>query len=306
MRMYLSSLTIAILRHLHRLYPNRKINVLRSFALMEKKEHQFYDGSLSNINSLMFDCGAYTKVNAKSGNYAHVNLSNYIKYLKTHKQHYEFYANYDEDFTSHGFKKNLQNLEKMRSIGLNPFPVVHDYFMRELNYYLNNEFAFIALGGVRVPGLNGQQRTEDHIKHAMKMIPTDKVRTHLFGSSSYKLLAKYPFFSCDSSSWAQNNMYGFVLFWNWAIKNKEDKTEKLFFMDKNSDYFRKDRNYWETYGGKTEFGKRESFINKLGFTYWDLMGKRSYHYRALLNAIYYLTLEDVITELWSNVNRKVA
>ncbi len=306
MRIYLSSLTIPVLLHLHHLFPNRKINVLRSFALMDPDEHLFYDGSITNIESLMFDSGVYTKVNAKSGNYGHVTLDNYIKYLQTHKHHYEFYSNYDEDFTARGFKTNLQNLEQMRSAGLDPFPVLHDYYMRELRHYLNNDFEFIALGGLRIPGRKGQQRKESHISYAMSQIPTDKVKTHLFGASSYKLLVKYPFFSCDSSSWAQNNKYGFVLYWNWALQDKEDKTEKLFFIDKIRDYFRTDRNYWETYGGKSGVEKREAFINNLGFTYYDLMGPRSHHYRALLNAIYYLTLEDVITAKWNKVSRKVA
>lgn len=254
----------------------------------------------------MFDSGVYTKVNAKSGNYDHVTLNNYIKYLQPYKHHYEYYANYDEDFTSNGFRKNLQNMQRMKFAKLNPFPVVHDYFMREINEYLDKEYDFIALGGVRVPGLNGQQRTEKHIKHAMSHIPTDKVKTHLFGASSYKLLAEYPFYSCDSSSWVQNNRYGFVFIWNQDINNREDKTEKFYFADKNRDLYRTDRNYWETYGGKSGRRQRDEFINNYGFDYCNLMGPRKHHYRALLNAIYYLTLEEIITKKWHKALHKVS
>jgi hypothetical protein len=301
MRIYMSSLTIAILLHLYILFPNRKVNVLRSFAQMSPYEHRFYDGSIPNINSQMFDSGVFTKVNAKSGNYGHITLQNYIKYMKQHKHHYKYYSNYDEDFTSQGFYTNLNNLKRMRGAGLDPFPVVHDFFMREIQYYLSNDYDFIALGGVRVPGKNGQQRTEQHIKHAMSLIPHDKVKTHLFGASSYKLISKYPFFSCDSSSWAQNNRYGFILYWDETLIGKEDKTLKLFFFDKNKDYFRTDRKYWETYPGREQ---RESYIKSLGFTYIDLMGPQRNHYRQLLNAIYYLTIEDVITLKWSKIKKE--
>ncbi len=303
MRIYLSSLTIAVLLHLYQLFPERKVNVLRSFALMKSDEHRFYDGSIPNINSLMFDSGVFTKNYAKSGNYNHVTLQNYINYLQKHKQHYDYYSNYDLDFTAQGFQKNLQVLNQMESAGLKPFPVVHDYFMREIKHYLDNNYKFIALGGVRVPGVNGQQRVEAHIKHAMDIIPVDRVKTHLFGASSFKLIAKYPFFSCDSSSWAQNNKYGFVLYWNFDLVDQEDKTQKFFFVDKMRDYFRDDRKYWETYPGRDH---REAFIYNLGFTYQDLMGPRRHHYRQLLNVIYYLTIEDVITEKWSSVKGKAA
>lgn len=306
MRIYLSSLTTAVLLHLYHLFPDRMINVLRSFAMMSSDEHRFYDGSIPNINSLMFDSGVFTKNNAKSGNYNHVTLQNYIRYLQLHKKHYEFYSNYDLDFTAQGFPQNLQVLKQMEAAGLNPFPVVHDYFMREIKYYLDNNYNFVALGGIRAPGKNGQQRTERHIKHAMSMIPTEKVKTHLFGASSFKLVSKYPFFSCDSSSWAQNNRYGFVLYWNWDLVGLEDKTEKFFFVDKNSDYFRTDRKYWEDYGGAKGRKKREEFINNLGFSYEDLMGVRRSHYRQLLNAIYYLTIEDIITIKWRNMQKQAA
>lgn len=106
-------------------------------------------------------------------------------------------------------------------------------------------------------------------------------------------LLSIPLFSCDSSSWAQNNIFGFVLFWNDKIIDKEDKTVKFFFADTMRDYFRENRKYWEDDKGN---GYQDAYIKSLGFTYSDLMGPDKHHYRQLLNAIYYLRIEEEITK----------
>jgi hypothetical protein len=292
MKYYLSSPTADLLIELEKIYPNRKINILKSFGVQNKDDHKFNNNLISNIASQMYDCGAFTVNNADKYNAQQITLYNYIQHLNKYKASYEYYSNFDSDFTSNGFNKNLKSLRRIEEAGLNPFPVIHDYFVKEVKYYIDNGYEFIALGGVRVPGQKKQYRSNDHIKAAFKRIPIDKVKVHLFGASSFNTIIKWPLYSCDSSSWAQNNKYGFVLYWN-LNKSGLNKTEKLFFLDKNSDYKRKDRQYWEKVPFKKDL---EYFISELGITYTNLMGHRAFHYRQLLNTIYYLTIEDVITQ----------
>ncbi len=118
--------------HLYAIFPNRKVNVLRTFARMSSNEHQYHDGSIPNINSLMLDSGVFTANYAKSGDYSHVTLENYIKHLQNNKDRYEYYANFDLNFTSQGAQQNLQALRQMEKSGLKPYPVIHDYFMGEI------------------------------------------------------------------------------------------------------------------------------------------------------------------------------
>lgn len=281
-----------ILKELEIIYPNRKINVLRSFAVNNQDNHLFCNGLIPNIGSQMEDSGAFTLNNANYTDEKQVSLPNYMDHLKLYGNNFNYYSNFDKNFTSNGFSENLKALRIMETEELKPFPVVHDYFVKEVDYYVNNKYDFIALGGVRINGSKKQYRSNDHIKAAFKRIPSDRVRVHLFGASSFNNIIKLPLYSCDSSSWAQNNKYGYVLYWN-PNKSGLNKTEKLYFLDKNSDYFRTDRKYWE----KAPFRKElEDFSESLGITYSSLMGHQSAHYRQLFNTIYYLTIEEVITQ----------
>jgi hypothetical protein len=240
----------------------------------------------------MYDCGTYSLHFAKSIDDAKVSIDDYLIHLKKYSKHYEYYSNFDNDFTPHGFIDNQNALRRMESEGLKPFPVVHDYFMREIQIYVDEGYEFLALGCVMTKGSAKKQRTQYHIEHALSQIPTDKVKVHLFGASSYKSIAHLPLYSCDSSSWALNNKFGFVLYWN-PFKEGQDKTDKLFFIDKMKDYWNDDRLYWEKYNYRQDL---EQYIGSLGFTYDDLMGHEANHYRQLLNAIYYLTIEEIITK----------
>jgi len=288
--------------HLHRLFPGQKLNVLRSFGVQSGDDKHFLSGKLPNVNSLMYDAGVYTLKFANS-KLNHLTINNYIQQLKQYNHQFDYYSNWDSNFTPQGFKENRKSLRKIEAAGLNPFPVIHDYYHREIQFYLAKGYDFLALGGIMNKGSKRKLRTKKDVIYAMSQIPTDLVKVHLFGASSYDMIAHLPFYSCDSSSWALNNRFGFILYWNELLTHKEDKTEKLFFMDKMKDYFCKDRRYWETYHGRNH---REEFINNLGFSYYDLMGHRRHHYRQLLNAIYYMTIERVITEKWSVRSQKAA
>ncbi|MCK5682969.1 hypothetical protein KAJ27_02570 [bacterium] len=293
MKIYLSSLTVAILLHLYRLFPYRKVNVLKSFGVVNSDDHLFLDGSIPNIGSLMYDCGTYSLHFAKSVSEAKVHIDDYIAHLIKGQHHtlYDHYSNFDKNFTAQGFQENLIALKKMEAAGLKPFPVVHDYWMREIPYYINEGYDFIALGNVMLKGSNTKLRRQRHIDHAMSIIPVDR-KVHLFGASSYKAIAHLNLYSCDSSSWALNSKFGFILFWD-PNKSGEDKTVRLFFLDRNRDYWGGKPIYWEKYKRRDQL---ETYIGTLGFTYSDLMGHNRGHYRKLLNAIYYLTIEDVITQ----------
>lgn len=290
MKIFLSSVSSKILRHIQRIFPNRKVNVLRSFGVVTGEDKMFFNGSIKNIGELMLDAGTYTLHFADSTSTKDITIEKYIEYVKKVEKCVDYYANFDCNFTVYGFNDNLTAITKMEKAGLAPFPVIHNYYSNEIDYYLQRRYDFIALGSIMEKGSAKKERRQIDIEYAVTRIPTNDVKVHLFGASSYKTIAHLPIYSCDSSSWALNNKFGFVLYWNPLVEG-EDKTQRLFFRDKMSDYYNDDVTYWNEYEYRNELNQ---YIESLGFNYCDLMGYNCIHYRQLFNAIYYLTIEDVI------------
>lgn len=292
MKICMSSMTVDILLHLYKLYPHRMVNVLRSFGVNIPENEYFFNGSIPNLGCLMLDSGTYSLNFAASVTEEKVSIEEYIPYVQKHQHRIDYYSNFDRDFTIYGFKENLASLKRMEQAGLKPFPVIHNYYNNEIRYYLNQGYRFLALGSIMKKGSAKKLRRQEDIEYALSIIPTDEVMVHLFGASSYKSIAHLPLYSCDSSSWALNNKFGFILYWN-PSNIGDDKTDRLFFCDKMRDYQRNDRKYFENYAYRSQL---EQYIKSLGFEYYDLMGPDAHHYRQLLNAIYYLTIEEIITK----------
>lgn len=247
------------------------------------------NGAIPNIGSLILDCGTFSLHFAKSVDEEKVSIEGYIAYLKRFSKYYDFYFSFDRNFTIYGAEENRQCLEKMKKAGLNPVPVIHDYYRGEIDYCIGEGYKFVALGSIMEEGSSKMLRRQKDINYAVEKLYQHDVKMHLFGASSYRTIAHLPLYSCDSSSWAQNNKFGFILYWN-PLKEGEDKTDKLFFYEKHSDYD-SNRPYFNEYDFREEL---EVYLGGLGITYHDLMSTRKHYFRQLVNAIYYLTIEDII------------
>lgn len=301
-RIFFAALTVSLLLHLHKILPGRKINVLRAYQSPSPGDRMLFNGIVPNIGKLMLDCGTYLLHSTKSSALPNININGYmqwVRWAKQQKQPVHFYPNFDRNFTLYGFQDNWLSMQTMESQGLHPFPVIHDFHNKEIPFYLNRGHKFMALGSIMKKGSKKKLRTKDDIEHALLRIPTSEVDVHLFGASSYNMiaslaLAPYSLYSCDSSSWVQNSNRGHFLYWN-PYKAGENKTEQIYFLDKIGDSFREDRMYWEYHPNRYEL---EEYIASLGFTYMDLIGHPAdaNHHRQLLNVIYYLTIEDVINK----------
>lgn len=290
-KVYLSSLNIEIANHLNILFPEKPLNILRSYGVTSNQDWAIMNGAIANIGSHILDCGTFSLHFAKSVDEEKVSIEGYITYLKHFAKYYDFYFSFDRNFTIYGAEENLQCLKKMKKAGLNPVPVIHDYYRGEIDYYIGEGYKLVALGSIMEEGSSKMLRRQKDINYAVEKLYQNDVRMHLFGASSYKTISHLPLYSCDSSSWAQNNKFGFILYWN-PFKKGEDKTDKLFFYDKYSDYD-SSRPYFNEYDFRDEF---ERYFGEFGITYHDLTSTRKHYFRQLVNAIYYLTIEGVIAE----------
>lgn len=135
---------------------------------------------------------------------------NYAIFIKKHLQYIDYYANFDVINNAEATWENQQYYEAR---GLSPIPIWH-YGTDEkwLRMYLDKGYNYIAIGGmipnppsVLLPALDSIWSSFLCDSSGMP-----KVRVHGFAVTSTTLIARYPWFSVDSSSWVKFGQYGVV------------------------------------------------------------------------------------------------
>jgi len=93
----------------------------------------------------------------------------------------------------------MKNLTAMELAGLKPLPVFHYGSPLECLRELVGTYKYICLGGL-VP-LTRRPKILVAWLDACFSIIGDSSRVHGFGMGSWRILTRFPFYSCDSSSW---------------------------------------------------------------------------------------------------------
>ncbi|HKX35118.1 MAG TPA: hypothetical protein VJM79_00430 [Rhizorhapis sp.] len=168
---------------------------------------------------LMVDSGAFSAW--KRG--VPVDLDEYIAYLKPYAHLFHSYVNLDvipgapdrnatPDEIEAAAIASHKNLRRMHKAGLDPMPVFH-YGERfeHLHRLLDDGEPYIGLGGLA----NATMPQQIHWLDRIFTIITDrdgwpKVKTHGFGVASFDVLKRYPWTTCDATSWALTAAYGSI------------------------------------------------------------------------------------------------
>ena len=292
MKIYLSSIVFQIIEMFFKKFPHKKINVLRSFGIPSSEERKFLITHRNIIGSIIQDSGTWT-MNQRKKEGMRITREGYQGYTKMFGQHFDCYFNFDSNYQDIGFEENLEHLMELEKAGLKPVPVVHDYYGGEIDYYLKLGYDMVALGSILDPESNKSKRTRADIRHAVQRLKqgNPEIKIHLFGAGSYTAIANLPLYSSDCSSWAQNSRFGYILYWNQS-KLATNKTVKLYFYDTKDDP-RKNRRYFETYEFRKEL--ETHLAHTLGITYTMLMGFNFHLYRNLVNTLYFVELEEIVT-----------
>lgn len=141
-------------------------------------------------------------------------VDEYAAFIKENKESIRTYVNVDVIFNNEMSWKVQKYLEDQH--GLNPLPVFHSGKDQHkwLMKYLDN-YDYIGMGGL------GQQSTKSQwmrnmgdpvfstICKAPDFLPSHKI--HGFAMTSPSLLAAYPWYSVDSTSWIQFGKFGMVI-----------------------------------------------------------------------------------------------
>jgi hypothetical protein len=106
-----------------------------------------------------------------------------------------------------------RNQLEMEARGVRPLPCFHaNEDERYLEYYVAN-YEYITLGGM-VGGSTKQLMTWlDRMwgRYLLDGAGNPKVRVHGFGITAVPLMERYPWYSCDSSSWIQAAAFGAII-----------------------------------------------------------------------------------------------
>lgn len=288
MKIYLASIFLVVFLKYRTLFPGRKLNLLRSFGLLDEEMSSFLKTHRDKIESVILDSGTWTLNKSKIvARKEKINLKTYKDYAETFGDEFDFYFNFDSNFTEEGHEENLSNQIMLEEAGLKPVPVIHDIYNEEIDYYIDRGHMMLALGSTQLTNNN-------HLIHVMRKVEGTGVKLHIFGNTKFSFLADFPIYSCDTASWAHKGSFGDILYWN-PKKEGENKTDRIYLeeymhADKKKRILFSDYEYRED----LEIYLSENF----GFTWEDFLipNKGSYN-KMVFNTHYYTILEEEINKI---------
>jgi hypothetical protein len=151
----------------------------------------------SNKIKFFLDSGAYSAWSQKT----EINIHDYIKFVKEYQHLIDAYANLDVIGSAEGTWENQMIMEKE---GLSPIPTYHyGEDIKWLKKYLSLDYDYISLGGMVPISTSDLVPWLDVLfsEYLCDESGMPKVRVHGFGLTSSELIARYPWYSVDSTSW---------------------------------------------------------------------------------------------------------
>lgn len=275
-RIFQASLYLRVMRGYHTLFPEDPLDVLLSLAYNKAERKSLLIDDRHMMDHVIGDSGAWSFVQGNSD----ITLDEVIAVLNVTGHLFTRYFNFDTDFSDKGFEHNISNQLKMERAGLHPVPVVHNFFDREIDYYVKSgKYDWLALG-------SKQSSNFDNIRYAVDRIKIwgdENIRIHWFGGAKYEWLIKLPIASCDTTSWAKAGQFGHIKYWN-LHEEKLNKTHKIYI----GGYIKDLKGYeyhFVTYPWRQEL--EEYLHDNFYLTYGDLLGYDSNFHMQLVNTRFF-------------------
>lgn len=290
-KLFLASFNEKCLLEYKKRYPASEVNVLISFGTRHNDYLRLMTTSRHLMSGLILDSGAFSKNFSNSTEY--ITLPGFIAYCKHLAKYFDFVFNYDEDFQMDGFETNQINSQKIKKAGIETVPVVHDYIgakVPEIDYYIKKTYPIIALGY----SYHKKKNAIANITSAVSKITGAGHKVHLLGYTSPSVLGKLPVHYCDSSSWAQEGMYGNILWWN-PKKKGENKTDRVRFLDKEDTHKKWPNHHIGSYKYRKDFEKY--LMDELELSMIDLYGHKKEFLRQIANVHYFVGIQEEIRKM---------
>lgn len=293
MKIYLSSLPTKVLNMIRERAPHRKPNVLVTYYGL-KDPADYTMRNREKIGSLILDCGAFSLFNkGLRGEELDLAADKLFRGFKAHityaNQLYDFIFSMDDKFDPESFEHNLNRLHVLEDAGLCVLPVAHNLASKEIPYYVSQNYPCIAIGQCQ-----GVNREDLEIINPVveSLYWENRVKVHMFGMTTPNVMLHIPAYSCDSKTWLDYAIRGCVLYWNPENANL-DKTDTIYLSKYG---IVKDKALGVDYRKYIHLENfKQHVLTKYGITWSDLMGNKRQEYRALVNSLYFLELEEMIT-----------
>jgi hypothetical protein len=233
------------------------------------------------IGSIICDSGTYSLSANPEKLSKKITLRGYRSYLQQLGKYYDFYFNFDQDFSRDGFSTNLQNQLELEKAGLSPVPVVHDCYGPEIPYYIKKGYKIVAIGSGE---LRDAEVTELH--RIVNKLYSKGIKVHLLGCTVYSKLAYTPVYSADSTTWAHQGARGHVYYWNPDRPGYNKQEQVCFIYKKHGKHM---SNHIDNHPQQLQINRY--LKSQLNLSIDDLKGSKGSFYRFIANIHYYVQLD---------------
>lgn len=185
-------------------------HILESYHYVEKQ--RYVDAMRLDGAKVFIDSGAFSAFTLG----VKIDIQGYVEYLKRNMDIIRVEDNTPMASVLDGIGDPLEtyrNQLTMEHLGFRPLPCFHaGEDERYLEYYVKN-YEYITLGG-----LVGSSTAQlivwlDRIwgRYLVDGSGRAKIKVHGFGITSVPIMERYPWYSCDSSSWIQSAAFGSIV-----------------------------------------------------------------------------------------------
>jgi len=281
MRIYHSGLSLAVVQKYHQLKPKRKLNALLTYGISHKDSYDLQNSYRNLLRSLILDSGTYSLNRSERGK-DKITFEGYEKYLKSHKRKFDFYFNFDADWTDSGSENNKDFQHQLEYDGFKPVPVIHDIYGDEVEYYVGQGYNRIAIGSSELVDKNA-------IGWIVERLYRKGIKVHLFGTTNEAFLIDIPVYSCDSSTWRQVAARDYIMFHN-PVKGTTDNIRLETVVPTQGQK-------WKMFKSYKYCKQLEAYLwDELQLQYSDLLGYDGPVNRQIVNVHFLAELQRRITE----------
>lgn len=179
-----------------------EIKILFSFHYTARSDLDKTLGAFPAKPFVFADSGALSALTLN----AQIDIVAYADWLHKWRHWFTAYANLD---VINDWKQSERNLRYLESRGLRPIPVFHGGEPMELLEDMVKTYPYIGLGGLATGTFSGSDEMWRFIIKCFE-IGQGKSVYHGFGMTNWGILAAFPWYSVDSSSWGTSYRFGRV------------------------------------------------------------------------------------------------
>lgn len=248
---------------------------------------------------LMLDSGAFTAWTCNTS----VSLDAYITFLKKYNKYIDVAINLDsipgkfgenpsEQETERSAKDSLDNLNKIKSAGLNVLPVFHQgENMKWLDIMIQAGHEYISISASKTISMLDRAKWIESVFRHIDIYNT-KTKIHMLGVTTPYLLFKFPFVSSDSVTWSKAASLGTILLpeFNKGKLNYNAPIPRIFISDNNPRTAVVGKHYKTLPIIVKEY--IEDYIKEQGFDIEQL--KVSWKKRDEFNCKFFMNLQDEV------------